>query len=128
MPSAPRCCSARSGARVIFVDYLTLLPPGRRSRCSVVNGARRPGVAWSPHAWRKPPRGLHRPTGCEVVRAGHASRHHHGWSADPWAVAAGLPLPWRPAPFHPNAAGMRAVAGLILEADRRSLIRFLAPG
>ena len=49
------------------------------------------------------------------VRAGRASRNHHGWSADPWAVAAGLPLPWRPAPFHPNAAGMRAVADLILE-------------
>jgi hypothetical protein len=49
------------------------------------------------------------------VRAGNASRNHHGWSADPWAVAAGLPLPWRPAPFHPNAAGMRAVADLILE-------------
>jgi hypothetical protein len=30
-------------------------------------------------------------------------------------VAAGLPLPWRPAPFHPNAAGMQAVADLILK-------------
>jgi hypothetical protein len=56
-----------------------------------------------------------RATGCELVPAGQASRDHHGWSTEPWAAAAGLPLPWRPAPFHPNAAGMRAVADLILE-------------
>jgi hypothetical protein len=53
-------------------------------------------------------------TGCELVRAGQASRDHHGWSTDPWAMGAGWPLPWRPAPFHPNAAGMRAVADLIV--------------
>ncbi|MFZ0905776.1 MAG: SGNH/GDSL hydrolase family protein, partial [Mycobacterium sp.] len=40
--------------------------------------------------------------------------------ADPWAVGAGWPLPWRPAPFHPNAAGMRAVADLIIEPSGES--------
>ncbi|MBO0879089.1 MAG: SGNH/GDSL hydrolase family protein, partial [Mycobacterium sp.] len=54
-----------------------------------------------------------RATGCELVRAGQASRDHHGWSSDPWATGAAWPLPWRAAPFHPNAAGMRAVADLI---------------
>ncbi|PBJ50788.1 hydrolase, partial [Mycobacterium avium subsp. hominissuis] len=36
--------------------------------------------------------------------------------ADPWTTLParyGLPLPGRPAPLHPNAAGMRAVAELI---------------
>ncbi|HRD12692.1 MAG TPA: SGNH/GDSL hydrolase family protein, partial [Mycobacterium sp.] len=33
--------------------------------------------------------------------------------AEPWTVGAGSLLPWRPKPFHPNAAGMRAVAGMI---------------
>ena len=88
---------------------------GRRSGCSAVSGARRAWVAWSPRAWRKPPRRLRRPPAARSCGPGSASRHHHGWSADPWAVAAGLPLPWRPAPFHPNAAGMRAVADLILK-------------
>ncbi|HEU4363488.1 MAG TPA: SGNH/GDSL hydrolase family protein [Mycobacterium sp.] len=99
-------------ARVLFIDYLTLLPPagtraapladadadlarylaGRLEECTAVAAAT---------------------TGCELVGAGRASREHHPWSARPWTVGAGWPLPWRPAPFHPNAAGMRAVADLI---------------
>jgi lysophospholipase L1-like esterase len=101
-------------ARVIFVDYLTLLPA--------------PGVAAAPlsseHAelgWFVAERleeataAAARATGCELVCAGQASREHHPWSAQPWTVGAGWPLPWRPTPFHPNAAGMRAVAELIVE-------------
>ncbi|MCV7170255.1 SGNH/GDSL hydrolase family protein, partial [Mycobacterium manitobense] len=43
---------------------------------------------------------------------------HHAWSAQPWTTRPGLPLPGRPAPLHPNAAGMRAVADLVLDALR----------
>ena len=99
-------------ARVVFVDYLTLLPPD--------------GLPAPPLSAADTDLGRHvgarleeataaaaQATGCELVRAGQASREHHGWSADPWAVGAGWPLPWRPAPFHPNAAGMRAVAELV---------------
>jgi lysophospholipase L1-like esterase len=101
-------------ARVMFVDYLTLLPPA--------------AVAAAPLSAEHAALGRYvadrladataeaaQATGCEVVRAGQASREHHAWSSDPWTVAAGWPLPWRPAPFHPNAAGMRAVADLIVE-------------
>jgi lysophospholipase L1-like esterase len=101
-------------ARVVFVDYLTLLPPD--------------GVPAPPLSVSDADLGRHvaarleeataaaaRATGCDLVRAGHASRDHHGWSADPWVLGAGWPLPWRAAPFHPNAAGMRAVADLIME-------------
>jgi lysophospholipase L1-like esterase len=101
------------GARVMFVDYLTLLPA--------------PGVAAAPLSSEDADLGrfvaerLEEATataaqaaGCELVRAGQASREHHPWSADPWTVGAGWPLPWRPAPFHPNAAGMRAAADLIV--------------
>ena len=55
-------------------------------------------------------------TGCEVVRAGAASREHHAWSAEPWTTTPAryvVQLPGRPAPLHPNAAGMRAVAELV---------------
>jgi lysophospholipase L1-like esterase len=48
-----------------------------------------------------------------VVPAAAASAGHHAWSAEPWTVGAGSLLPWRPKPLHPNAAGMRAVAGMI---------------
>jgi lysophospholipase L1-like esterase len=99
-------------ARVMFVDYLTLLPAA--------------GVPAAPLSAEHTELGLliatrleeataeaAQATGCAVVRAGQASRDHHAWSPDPWTVAAGWPLPWRPAPFHPNALGMRAVADLI---------------
>jgi lysophospholipase L1-like esterase len=101
-------------ARVIFVDYLTLLPAA--------------GVPAAPLSAEHADLGRFvaarledvtaaaaQAAGCELIRAGQASRAHHGWSADPWAVAAGLQWPWRTAPFHPNAAGMRAVADLILK-------------
>jgi lysophospholipase L1-like esterase len=104
-------------ARVIFVDYLTLLPPA--------------GVPAPPLSQADADLGRHvaarlegftaaaaEATGCEIVRAGQASREHHAWSAEPWTVGAGWPLPWRPAPFHPNAAGMRAVAELIVGSAR----------
>jgi lysophospholipase L1-like esterase len=106
-------------ARVVFVDYLTLLPPD--------------GVPAAPLSAADADLGRHvgarleeltaaaaQATGCKLVRAGQASRAHHGWSADPWAVGAGWPLPWRPAPFHPNATGMRVVADLIVGRSART--------
>jgi lysophospholipase L1-like esterase len=101
-------------ARVVFVDYLTLLPPegipadplsAEHADLGRFVGARLEDTTAA----------AARAAGCEVVRAGQASRNHHPWSSDPWAMGAGWPLPWRPAPFHPNAAGMRAVTDLILQ-------------
>ncbi|WP_024440136.1 SGNH/GDSL hydrolase family protein [Mycobacterium sp. UM_WGJ] len=100
-------------ARVFFVDYLTLLPPagvsaGRLPE-DVVTLARH--VA---HGLERHTAAAAAATGCELIRAGDASREHHPWSARAWTVGAGLPLPWRPWPFHPNAAGMAAVAELLV--------------
>ncbi|WP_111510347.1 SGNH/GDSL hydrolase family protein [Mycobacterium kyogaense] len=101
-------------ATVLFVDYLTLLPPA--------------GGAAPPLSDRDVALGRHvagelerltaeaaATTGCGVVRAGAASREHHAWSSDPWTTRFGWPVPRRPAPLHPNAAGMRAVADLVLD-------------
>jgi lysophospholipase L1-like esterase len=101
-------------ARVMFVDYLTLLPPEGEAAAPLSAEHANLGRLVAARL-EEATAAAAQATGCEVVRAGNASRNHHGWSADPWAVAAGLPLPWRPAPFHPNAAGMRAVADLILK-------------
>jgi len=104
-----------AGARIFFVDYLTVLPPA--------------GTPSAPFAETVADLGRHvagaleritaeaaAATGCEVVRAAAASRQHHAWSAEPWTTKParyGVPLPGRPAPLHPNAAGMRAVAELV---------------
>ena len=99
-------------ARVLFVDYLTLLPPAGRGAppLSPADAALGRHVA---ARLEELTACAARASGCEVVRAGQASREHHAWSPDPWTVGAAWPLPWRPAPFHPNAAGMRAVADLV---------------
>ncbi len=50
-------------------------------------------------------------TGCRVVAVTAASVDHHAWSAEPWTRR--LRFSRRNgAPFHPNLAGMRAVAEL----------------
>jgi lysophospholipase L1-like esterase len=103
-------------ARIFFVDYLTLLPPA---------GAPAPPLSEADaDLGRHVAATLERvtadaaeATGCEVVRAAAASRQHHAWSAEPWTTTpgwCGLPLPGRPAPLHPNASGMRAVADLVV--------------
>ncbi len=100
-------------AQIFFVDYLTMLPP--------------PETPAPPLSCADAELGRHvairleeltavaaQSTGCGIVRAGRASRIHHAWAAEPWAVGAVWPLPWRPSPFHPNAAGMAAVADLVI--------------
>lgn len=100
-------------ARIVFVDYLTLLPPagtpapplpedvaalGRHVAQRLASETAQAALA----------------TGCEVLPVSEVSREHHAWSAEPWTLGAGSFLPWRPKPFHPNAAGMRAVADLVV--------------
>ena len=102
-------------ARVLFVDYLTVLPPAGQdaSPLSGVDAALGRRVAATLERLTSEAAAE---TGCEVVRASDASREHHAWSANPWTtkpVRYGLPIPGRPFPAHPNAAGMRAVADLI---------------
>lgn len=100
-------------ARVMFVDYLTMLPPEGQRAAPLSDADADLGRHIAAQLEDRTAAAA-QATGCEIVRAGEASRDHHAWSTDPWTVGAGWPLPWRPAPFHPNAAGMRAVAELIL--------------
>lgn len=99
-------------ARVVFVDYLTLLPPyGEPAR-----PLRERDADLARHLAAELERltaDAAEETGCDLVRAAAASREHHAWSADPWTVAATLPLPGRPLAYHPNARGMRKVATLL---------------
>jgi lysophospholipase L1-like esterase len=100
-------------ARVLFVDYLTLLPP--------------PGTGAPPLSDTDVATGRHvadtlaaltaeaaADTGCGLVCVADSSRAHHAWSADPWTTGFGVPLPGRPTPLHPNATGMQMVANLVV--------------
>ncbi|WP_395308523.1 SGNH/GDSL hydrolase family protein [Mycobacterium sp. AMU20-3851] len=102
-------------ARVVFVDYLTLLP---------ARGTASPLSARDVDLGREIAAELERltataaeTTGCRVVRAGAASREHHAWSGQPWTTLPSrfpVPIPGHTAPLHPNADGMRAVADLVV--------------
>jgi lysophospholipase L1-like esterase len=102
-------------ARVFFVDYLTLLPPAGTPAAPLSEA----DAGLGRHAAGTLERltaDAATATGCEVIRAAEASRHHHAWSAEPWTTRParyGVPLPGRPAPLHPNVTGMRAVAELV---------------
>jgi lysophospholipase L1-like esterase len=100
-------------AKVLFVDYLTLLPPSGTAAppLSDVHVALGRRVA---DTLERLTGEAAADTGCQWVRVAEASRQHHAWSPEPWTTKFGWPLPGRPAPLHPNAEGMRAVADLVV--------------
>jgi len=99
-------------ARILFVDYLTVLPPAGESAPPLSEADADLGRHVASALERLTAEAA-ASTDCEIVRAGAASRDHHAWSAEPWTTRSGVPVPYRPAPLHPNTEGMRAVAELI---------------
>jgi lysophospholipase L1-like esterase len=100
-------------AKVLFVDYLTLLPPPGTPAPPLPDADLAVGRRIADTLERLTAEAA-ADTGCGVVRVAEASREHHAWSVEPWTTKFGLPLPGRPAPLHPNAAGMRVVADLVV--------------
>jgi lysophospholipase L1-like esterase len=99
-------------ARIVLVDYLTILPPdpsvpSGRLPSPVASWGRM--VAARLSAETRAAAGRH---GCGFVAASEAGKDRHAWSASPWTRRYGL-WPRDGAPFHPNQAGMRAVADLL---------------
>ncbi len=103
------------GARVVLVDYLTVLPP---------HGVEVPEAPLTPdeqeflwhvaHTLEDVTAAVAREHGALLVQASHASREHHAGSPEPWVAGffPGLNVP----PYHPDAAGHLAVSNLVLEA------------
>ncbi len=100
-------------AQIFFVDYLTVLPPPETAAPPLSPADAELG-RYIAVRLEELTAAAAQSTGCGIVRAGRASRDHHAWSTEPWTVGARWPLPWRPAPFHPNAVGMAAVADLLI--------------
>lgn len=106
-------------AAIVLVDYLTVL--GRHVEdlddCPLTSqeltDLRRLGEALATATARAADA-----CGAILVAASSASVEHGVGSPDPWVcgAVAGDPLHGEPIPFHPNEAGMAAVAGLLGEA------------
>ncbi len=108
---APAC-------RVLAVDYLTILPPEGHDP-----GAPPPAdiAAWGRVIAARLAATTRAATDAADwghVPASAASADHHAWSAAPWARRFHLSLRGG-APYHPNAAGMAAVAELVVAALAR---------
>ncbi|MEI8409901.1 MULTISPECIES: SGNH/GDSL hydrolase family protein [unclassified Kribbella] len=100
-------------ARIVLVDYLTLVGPSTRPRLDVpLNEEQLPSIALMAHGLAAAFAKAAAITGADLVAASAASRDHAIGSAEPWTT--GFRLRPGVVPYHPNAAGMRAVADLIL--------------
>lgn len=99
-------------AIIVLVDYLTILPLDD----TPITG--RPDAAtadWARETARRLSetfRSVAEAEGCEFLPVAAASRDHHAWADEPWTRRFHYSLRGG-APYHPNAAGMRAVAGML---------------
>ncbi|MDN4599483.1 SGNH/GDSL hydrolase family protein [Leifsonia virtsii] len=102
-------------ARVVLVDYLTILPPS--GTAADLGRLPEPVADWGRTVAERLTatfRSVADELACEVAPAAAASRAHHAWSADPWTRRFQLGSRGG-APYHPNDAGMHAVAALLTE-------------
>ncbi len=102
-------------ARLVFVDYLSVLPSVGRCAATPVSAEQ----AGAGRAIATRLAGITRRAaaqgGAEVLRASDLSRNHDACSAQPWV--SGFPLPGGAffVPYHPNAQGMAAIADRLAE-------------
>jgi len=109
--SAPR-------SRIVLVDYLTLVGPGTRPRLDVpLNEEQLPSIVFLADGLARAFSTAAAKSGADLVIASAASKDHAIGSPEPWTTGFSL----RPralggfVPYHPNEAGMAAVAHLVVE-------------
>ncbi|GAA3102451.1 lysophospholipase L1-like esterase [Kribbella aluminosa] len=108
-------------ARILLVDYLSLVGPATRPRLDVpLNEEQLPSIAMMADGLAASFAKAAAATGADLIAASEASRDHAIGSAEPWTTRFTMLPPNLGGfvPYHPNAAGMRAVADLILAALR----------
>ncbi|HWW26595.1 MAG TPA: hypothetical protein VNZ85_11935, partial [Caulobacter sp.] len=98
-------------ARVILVDYLTVLPPGEPCSLTPISStsakqARDLAARLAAITARAAHDG-----GAEVLAVSKLSRGHSACDAEPWTNGAPKPgVAFKGAAFHPNLSGMEAIA------------------
>jgi len=108
-------------ARILLVDYLSLVGPATRPRLDVpLNEEQLPSIALMADGLAAAFAKAAAATGVDLVAASTASRDHAIGSTEPWTTGFTMLPPTLGGfvPYHPNAAGMQAVAELILATLR----------
>jgi lysophospholipase L1-like esterase len=102
-------------SRILLVDYLTVVGPGTRPRLDVpLNEEQLPSVVMMAEGLATAFAKAAERSGAELITASHASLDHAVGSPEPWTTSFRFG-PLGGVPYHPNEAGMRAVADLILK-------------
>lgn len=100
-------------ARIVFVDYLTVVPEGRTCAALKLDEAEaRSAVASAQRLARLTAEVAHS-AGASLLPASRLSASHTACDADPWSVASPGSAPGTP--WHPNAAGHAAVAAALAD-------------
>jgi len=98
-------------ARLIFVDYVGILPPGKLCALTPLSDAQADIARQTAKRLAQVTASVAARTGAQLVRASALSRGHDACSKAPWVTGfvspAGEP---RFAPYHPNLAAMTAIA------------------
>ncbi len=101
-------------ARVFLVDYLTILPPAGHDTGLLPAEMAERGREIAARLAAETRAAAER-AGCGYIAVSEASASHHAWSQEPWTRRYRI-APLGGAPYHPNAAGMTAVAELLRAA------------
>lgn len=104
-------------ARVIFVDYLAVLSPGEPCAATPISSASAEQARRLADRLAVITARAARDGGAEVLAASKLSRGHDACAKEPWTNGAPQPgAAFKGASFHPNLAGMEAIARAL---DRR---------
>ena len=109
-------------ARILLVDYLTLVPtPPPEARTVSLTPTQIDAAADIGRGLAEAFRAAATRSGAELVAASAMSVSHGVGSADPWVYGFEIGIPTRggPMPYHPNLTGMTKVAELVVDTLRR---------
>ena len=101
-------------AQLIFVDYLTLLPPSKTCAATPLTAAEADQARATAARLLALTVEVARASNAELLRVSSLSSGHDACSVDPWVW--GYPAPDRQAPYHPNLTGMTAIAKALDQA------------
>ena len=107
-------------AQLVFVDYLAVLPEAGACAATPLDEFAADGARYTARRLAEITRTVAGENGASTITASEFSKGHDACSAEPWMH--GYPRPGAPvsgAMYHPNAAGMTAVADALERLLRR---------
>jgi lysophospholipase L1-like esterase len=100
-------------ARLVFVDYVTILPPGLPCAALAISAEDAAALKARADRLARLTGEAAKAVGADLLQASELTRGHDACAAEPWAagsVAPRSPPSWGPVSFHPLAPAMTAIA------------------